>query len=919
MRGINLKMMIGILLGSQLAFGAIQHGNQTIKGALNVTGLTTLGTASSTQFNADNLRLDGNTLSTTNTNGDLTIDLNGTGSTIFADLTATTVPYLDASKKLTSSAATPTQLGYLANASANLCGISQSCTLTNHTLTGNTAANLISGSGTFVLNTTGTMTVPDGTDTLGALGIAQTFTNKTLTAPAINAANLNFGTASNTNRLLLPKDTTTNLDALTDTQSAIAFDTTTGKPVYNNGAGWIEVGSGSGAYGGSGINMLAGFNNNAELATTANWSQSGGGSLSVTSTSADVANGTYSFSWDASANNDYLITDARSIPSGLFGANCLAEFYYKGFDSNITAQVYDGTNVIAAQALVASGSYTKTQINFICPQSGTLALKFLASANAAIGYVDEAHLGSATNVSSQSIVTPWVQYTPVFAGLGTVTGIDMWSRRVGDSLQIQGKWVNGTVTASTASMQMGYNGVSGNVFMDTTKVANTKIVGVGSRSPVNVAAVTVLATSGQGSLLNFSLDTQATQSPNVASLGNAAFGTGEGVYINATIPIQGWSAMADAVLNNSQNWRVDANISGANPSLGGSNVATYTGIENASLTLANASGSGVLTSQIPCSSTNSPSGTTCAAGNESVGVSFTIPSASDALACVSFGHNLFNGAGGSAAVTFQIVETPSNAQTISQEGKSRISSQHQVANSSAVFPYRLCGTFSFASAGQKTLRLMYEQSTGGTITTNALLADADTGNGQRDIHWEVYPISQVAGQTMMRPPSYYRYIGSYDQSTSHYWSSTAASYGDFTTTGTISNIGINQLHNSGFGTVSRETSNLPGASFVAPKTGTVRVTFVVSVLPGQTAAANTWAIQLFESTGSVILANASGTVTSQNTINSRWPVTLIGYLPVTQGSTYNLKLRAATTAGSTMYVGASTVGTALTVNLEYVD
>lgn len=37
-------------------------------------------------------------------------------------------------------------------------------TLTNKTLSGNTAANLISGTGTFVLNTSGTMTVPSGTD-----------------------------------------------------------------------------------------------------------------------------------------------------------------------------------------------------------------------------------------------------------------------------------------------------------------------------------------------------------------------------------------------------------------------------------------------------------------------------------------------------------------------------------------------------------------------------------------------------------------------------------------------------------------------------------------------------------------------------------------------------------------------------------
>lgn len=65
-------------------------------------------------------------------------------------------------------------------------------TLTNKTLSGNTAATLISGSGTLNLNTSGTITIPNATDTVVILAATQTLTNKTLTTPTI--LEINTGT-----------------------------------------------------------------------------------------------------------------------------------------------------------------------------------------------------------------------------------------------------------------------------------------------------------------------------------------------------------------------------------------------------------------------------------------------------------------------------------------------------------------------------------------------------------------------------------------------------------------------------------------------------------------------------------------------------------------------------------------------------
>jgi len=75
-------------------------------------------------------------------------------------------------------------------------------TLTGKTLSGNTATNLVSGSGTFTLNTSGTVTAPNATDTLVGKATTDTLTNKTLTSPAISdpsitgQVNAAVGTAS---------------------------------------------------------------------------------------------------------------------------------------------------------------------------------------------------------------------------------------------------------------------------------------------------------------------------------------------------------------------------------------------------------------------------------------------------------------------------------------------------------------------------------------------------------------------------------------------------------------------------------------------------------------------------------------------------------------------------------------------------
>jgi len=89
----------------------------------------------------------------------------------------------------------------------------------------------------------------------------------------------------------------------------------------------------------------------------------------------------------------------------------------------------------------------------------------------------------------------------------------------------------------------------------------------------------------------------------------------------------------------------------------------------------------------------------------------------------------------SARQIFQIVETPNNALTISQEGNSR--SQMTFNGIHGGQASHLCGLLTFSSAGQKTIRVYYESLISVSLSANTIPANRQASAGQRDIHWTV--------------------------------------------------------------------------------------------------------------------------------------------------------------------------------------
>lgn len=199
------------------------------------------------------------------------------------------------------------------------------------------------------------------------------------------------------------------------------------------------------------------------------------------------------------------------------------------------------------------------------------------------------------------------------------------------------------------------------------------------------------------------------------------------------------------VLFGGSEWIVDSAITGASVSLSTTQTASFAGIESGSFTLTNHPNA--LVAKIPCSSTNSPTGTTCSVGNESFGVNFDLPNKGWTEVCVNLTHQMTGNSSQALATLFKIVETPANAQTVLQQS-SPLWYQGSATNT---FSYNWsdgkhwCGNMYFSSAGNKTLRLFQDVEGGGTATSNAVSCEgaAEPSATARKCAISVRPLSQA--------------------------------------------------------------------------------------------------------------------------------------------------------------------------------
>jgi hypothetical protein len=210
--------------------------------------------------------------------------------------------------------------------------------------------------------------------------------------------------------------------------------------------------------------------------------------------------------------------------------------------------IYD---VTAAQWIQPAGVYNITGsgqtkgVTFQTSVSSTqyqLALINTTATAAAYSFkVDELAVGPQVSNSAPAMSDP-IAYTPTFTGFGTVSGISAYSWRVGSTLRGRITFVTGTATASSASVTIGYGGVSGNV-ASASSYAGTTVAGKWNRGTVNSTDFgqgTVITTAGN-SFLGFAGNTSTTNGLTQQN-GSVIASTGNTFQIDYEVQIQGWSS-----------------------------------------------------------------------------------------------------------------------------------------------------------------------------------------------------------------------------------------------------------------------------------------------------------------------------------------------------------------------------------------
>jgi C1q domain len=367
---------------------------------------------------------------------------------------------------------------------------------------------------------------------------------------------------------------------------SLALDYTNGKTYKKIGAldtDWSELGSGIG-----GINYVT--NTDAEAGTTG-WStyadaagaqpvDGTGGSPNVTWTRSTTTplRGTADFNFAKDAANrqgqgvatDITINlaDQAKVLTVSFDYEILSGTYATGDLTVYLIQDPAGTPVVIQPAgyqvqAATVGTKMRQIATFQTASTGqSYRICFHVASTSATAYtlaIDNVICGPQV-VQYGAPVTDWQSYTPTFTGFGTVSTQAFWYRRVGDSVEIKGRFTSGTSTATEARITLP-SGLSS----DSNKI--NSVLELAGKLNYNLSAATYFSGGTvliEPSVAYMTFGLEASTRDGLTKVnGNAIVSSGQSVSLIARVAISGWSSTVQ--MSNDTDTRVVAARASGDP------------------------------------------------------------------------------------------------------------------------------------------------------------------------------------------------------------------------------------------------------------------------------------------------------------------------------------------------------------------
>jgi hypothetical protein len=488
---------------------------------------------------------------------------------------------------MTSSGTAP-QWGLLVNAN-----IDAAAAITRSKIASGTAGHVLINDGSGVISSEATLAKSRGgcaadmssvtfpsSGTIATIAGTQVLTNK----------DIDGGTAANTSRITIPKDTLANITALTRKEGTVWYATDTDKLYKDDGTSLTEIGSGSSGS----INYISnpdaesgvtGWAAYADAAGTSPVDGTGGSpTVTITRTTTTPLRGTGSFLLTKDAANrqgegvGYAFTidsaDKAKVLNISFDYEIASGTFVSGDSSDIRVFIYDVTNSV----LIAVTPYTiqggsSNQWKFTgtfqtASNSTSYRLILHCATTSASAYAfefDNVVVGPQSQLYGAPI-SDWTAFTPTGSWSTNTTYSGFW-RRVGDSMEVTVLVsVSGAPTAAslTVNLPTGYT-------IDTAKLAggaDTNNRALGKASILDSGTAIFVGFIGYSSTSAVSVQNVDDAASGVAmgAVSNTnpmTFASGDAVFIEYKVPISGWSSTV--LMSNDTDTRVVAMRASGNP------------------------------------------------------------------------------------------------------------------------------------------------------------------------------------------------------------------------------------------------------------------------------------------------------------------------------------------------------------------